>query len=330
MAMTDGTVGQAAYLRGTELRWAGISLAVGIILLGIKLVAYFLTRSQAIFSDAIENVANVVTAGFAVYSIRLAHEPADKEHPYGHGKVEFLSAGLEGAMVLLASALIVGKVGISFLSRESVEVLHLNTGLLLMTIALVVNGALGLSLWMRGRRNKALTLEAEGVHLIVDALNSTIVLAAIAIVRVSGWQWVDPVAALVVAVYIAFTGLNLLKRSMAGLMDEQDPNDQRELQSILDSHIGPNGKEPRICSYHKLRFRHSGRNHWVDFHIMVPRWWNIDQGHRVASAIEHEIEMALGEANATAHVEPCADESCPQCSMHVVGPDVGTKVSAPG
>jgi cation diffusion facilitator family transporter len=325
MAMTDGTVGQAAYLRGTELRWAGISLAVGIVLLAIKLVAYFLTRSQAIFSDALENVANVVTAGFAVYSIRLAHQPADKEHPYGHGKVEFLSAGLEGAMVLLASALIVGKVAMSFLTRERVEVLHLDVGLLLMTIALVVNGALGLSLWIQGRQNKALTLEAEGVHLIVDALDSTVVLAAIAIVRVTGWQWIDPVAALAVAVYIAFTGLKLLKRSMSGLMDEQDPNDQRQLQQILDSHIGPNGKEPHICSYHKLRFRHSGRNHWVDFHIMVPRWWNIDQGHQVASAIEHEIELALGEANATAHVEPCADEDCPECSRQSVGPAVVQK-----
>ena len=329
MAMTDGTVGQAAYLRGTELRWAGLSLAVGIVLLAIKLVAYFLTRSEAIFSDALENVANVVTAGFAVYSIQLAHEPADKEHPYGHGKVEFLSAGLEGAMVLLASALIVGKVATSFLWQERVEVLRLDTGLWLMAIALVVNGALGLSLWIQGRRNKALTLEAEGVHLIVDALDSLVVLAAIAIVRITGWQWADPAAALAVAVYIAFTGLKLLKRSLAGLMDEQDPEDQRQLQVILDSHVGPNGKEPRICSYHKLRFRHSGRNHWVDFHIMVPRWWNIDQGHQVASAIEHEIELALGEANATAHVEPCADEGCAECSRHAIGAGVGTKVSAP-
>jgi cation diffusion facilitator family transporter len=313
MAITDGTVGKRSYLRGPELRWAAASLAVGVTLLAIKLVAYFVTGSQAIFSDALENVANVVTAGFAVFAIRLAHRPADAEHPYGHGKIEFFSAGLEGAMLLLASALIVGKVATSYLFHDQPQITHLDLGLLLMTFALLVNGSLGFSLWYYGRHNKSLTLEAEGVHLIVDALDSLVVLAAIAIVRVTGWQWVDPLAALAVALYIAYTGVNLLKRSAAGLMDEQNPEDQRRLQAILDSHVGRAGKEPKICSYHKLRFRHSGRNYWVDFHIMVPAWWNIDQGHRVASAIEHEIELTLGEANATAHVEPCSDENCAAC-----------------
>jgi cation diffusion facilitator family transporter len=261
----------------------------------------------------LENVANVVTAGFAVYSIRLAHEPADADHPYGHGKIEFLSAGLEGAMVLLASALIVGKVAMSLIAREHVKIGDLGDGLLLMAIALVVNGSLGASLWLRGRQNKALTLEAEGVHLLVDALDSALVLVAIAIVRATGWQWVDPAAALAVAGYIALTGMKLLKRSAAGLMDEQDPADRARLQGILDSHIGPSGKEPHICSYHKLRFRHVGRSHWIDFHVMVPRWWNIDQGHQVASLIEHEIETTIGDANATAHVEPCGDEDCADC-----------------
>ena len=151
----------------------------------------------------------------------------------------------------------------------------------------------------------------------VDALDSIVVLAAIAIVRLTGWLWVDTAGALAVAVYIAFLGLRLLKRSTAGLMDEQDPAERRRLQEILDSHVGPAGKEPRICSYHKLRFRHSGRISWVDFHVVVPKWWNIEQGHRVASAIEHEIELALGEANATAHVEPCSDPACAECSREV-------------
>jgi cation diffusion facilitator family transporter len=314
MAITDGTVGQKAYLRRSELHWAWVSLAVGSVLLVIKFVAYFLTGSQAVFSDALENVTNVMTAGFAVYSIRLAHRPADAEHPYGHGKIEFFSAGFEGSMVLLASAVIAGKIALSFLRHEQLLVQRLDIGLALMGLALLVNGALGLSLWFRGRKNKALTLEAGGIHLMVDALDSVAVLAAIAIVRLTGWLWVDTAGALAVAVYIAFLGLRLLKRSTAGLMDEQDPAERRQLQQILDSHVGPDGKEPRICSYHKLRFRHSGRNCWVDFHLMVPKWWNIEQGHRVASAIEHEIELALGEANATAHVEPCEDAACAECT----------------
>jgi cation diffusion facilitator family transporter len=281
--------------------------------LGIKVVAYYVTGSQAVFSDALENMANVVTAGFAVYAIRLAHRPADADHPYGHGKIEFFSAGLEGSMVLLAAVYIVGKVAMSFLKNEEPVVHQLDMGLVLMAVALVGNAALGFSLWFRGRKNNALTLEAGGIHLMGDALDSVAVLAAIAIVRATGWQWVDAVAALAVAVYIAALGLRLLKRSAAGLMDEQDPRQRRLLQEILESHTGTDGKEPRICSFHKLRYRQSGRNCWVDFHIVVPKEWNIEQAHRVASAIEYEIELALGEANATAHVEPCEDAECAAC-----------------
>jgi cation diffusion facilitator family transporter len=313
MAMTDGTVGQKAYLRKPELRWAILTLVIGIILLVIKLIAYFLTGSQAVFSDALENMANVLTAGFAVYSIRLAHQPADADHPYGHGKIEFFSAGLEGSMILLASVFIAGKVSTSLLRGQQQDIRHLDIGLVLMAAALLANGALGIALWVRGRKHKALTLEAGGIHLIADALDSVAVIAAIAIVRFTGWQWVDTFTALAVAGYIAILGLRLLKRSAAGLMDEQDPLQREQLQSIIDSHIGPNGKEPHICSYHKLRYRSSGRNQWVDFHITVPKQWNIEQGHKVASAIEYEIELALGEANATAHVEPCEEDECQSC-----------------
>ncbi len=313
MAVTDGTVGRKAYLREPELRWAIISLVASIAILAIKLAAYYVTGSQAVFSDALENMANVLTAGFAVYSIRLAHRPADADHPYGHGKIEFFSAGLEGAMILLASAYIAGKVAVSILKGQEPVIHQLDMGLVLMTAALLGNAALGFSLWFRGRKNHALTLEAGGIHLMVDALDSVAVLAAIAIVRATGWEWVDTATALAVAGYIGVLGLGLLKRSAAGLMDEQDPKQRRQLQEILDSHIGIAGKDPRICSYHKLRYRQSGRNAWVDFHIVVPKQWNIEKAHQVASAIEYEIELALGEANATAHVEPCEDGKCVQC-----------------
>lgn len=320
MALTDGTVGQRAYLREPEIRWAKLSLGVSLLLLGIKLAAFFLTGSQAIFSDALENMANVVTAGFAVYAIQVAHRPADAEHPYGHGKIEFFSAGLEGSMIILASALIAGKVILSWVHGQGPDVHHLDIGLLLIIGALIGNGLLGWFLWISGRRNKALVLEAGGIHLLTDALDSVVVLVAIAIVRLTGWQWVDSAAALAVAAYIAFLGLGLLKRSANGLMDRQDPRQSEQLREILQSHVGPNGREPRICSFHKLRYRSSGRNQWVDFHIMVPATWNIERGHHIASAIEHEIEQTLGDANATGHVEPCQDATCPSC--HAIQPAV--------
>ena len=122
----------------------------------------------------------------------------------------------------------------------------------------------------------------------------------------------DPIAALCIALYITFISIGLLRRSAAGLMDQHDLSDDAKIRAILDSHLA-GGKVPAICSYHKLRHRHSGRFHWVDFHVMVPPEWNVQRGHNAASSIEYEIEQALGQANATAHVEPCADPTCATC-----------------
>jgi cation diffusion facilitator family transporter len=298
---------------GIELRAATISLIVSIVLTVIKFLAYALTHSDAIFSDALENIANVLAAGFALYSISLAHRPADQEHPYGHGKIEFFSAGIEGGMIVLAAVVIVGKVVSAYMSRTVRQTQDLNTGLILMGSAMLANGILGFYLWRSGSQRNALTLEANGKHLLSDAIDSAAVLVALAIIRITGWPWVDGVAAILVAVYVSFLGIGLLKRSASGLMDEQDITDQNLLRNILDTHVGPAGREPRICSYHKLRHRHAGRFHWVDFHIMIPAWWDIEKGHRVASTIEYEIEQAIGEGNATAHVEPCTTPECANC-----------------
>jgi len=294
-----------------ERRAAILSLALGVVLLGVKFAAYYLTSSAAIFSDALENIVNVLAAAFALYSIWLAHRPADKEHPYGHGKIEFLSAGFEGGMIVLAAVLIAARAADAFIHGGVSG--RLDWAMMLMAAAMLVNGGLGVFLKRSGAKHGSLTLEADGVHLLTDAVTSAVVILALVGVKLTGWRWLDPTAALLVAVYICWVGAGLLRQAAAGLMDEQDIEDTRLLRRILDAHVGPSGKEPRICSYHKLRHRHSGRYHWVDFHIMVPARWDIDQGHRVASNIEYEIERALGEGNATAHVEPCVEEQCGTC-----------------
>jgi cation diffusion facilitator family transporter len=303
----------------TERHAALLSLGLSIFLLVVKFVAYFLTRSNAIFSDAVENIVNVMGAGFAVYSISLAHRPADADHPYGHGKVEFFSAGLEGGMMLLAAIVIAGKVVTAMFTRQSPIVEQLGVGLVLVTVACVLNCGVGGLIWGIGRRYGSLTLVADGIHLISDAVDSAVVLGALLLVRYTGWEWIDSAAALLVAAYIAYLAIGLIRKSAAGLMDEQDVASQKLLRKILDSHLGPNGVEPRICSYHKVRHRHNGRWVWVDFHIMVPAWWNVQRGHQAASAIEYEIERAMGESNATAHVEPCATAVCANCTAEQAG-----------
>jgi cation diffusion facilitator family transporter len=316
-----------AHVPPEESRAAALSLVVGASLLAVKFVAYFLTGSAVIFSDAVESIVNVAAAAFAMYSIVLAHRPADASHPYGHGKVEFFSAGFEGGMILVAAVVSALKAGGDLLRGGELRAQRLDLGLLLMTVALLVNGGLGVYLLRTGRKRGALTLVADGQHLLTDALTSLVALAALTVVRITGWRQADPIAALAVSVYIGRTGIRLVGHAVGGLMDRQDVEDETLLRGILDSHLGRAGKEPQICGYHKLRHRHSGRYHWVDFHITVPADWNIDRGHRVASSIEYEIELALGEGNATAHVEPCAAEACPSCEAHSHSAGAGSSVA---
>ncbi|MGH7180280.1 MAG: cation diffusion facilitator family transporter [Tepidisphaeraceae bacterium] len=293
----------------SERRAASISVAISVALLVVKFAAYMVTGSAAVFSDALESIVNVLASILALYSIIVAHAPADREHPYGHGKIEFLSAGFEGGMMLVAAVVIVARAIEALIRSKSIE--QVNLGLTLLVVAMAINGVVGMFLLNRGRAGGSITLEADGKHLLADAVTSAVVLMALVAVKVTGLHRIDAVAALLVAAYVAYAGLGLMRRSAAGLMDEQDLADDRLLRGILDAHVA--GEPPRICSYHKLRHRHSGRYHWVDFHVMVPPGWDVERGHRVASSIEYEIEQALGEGNATAHVEPCADSRCPTC-----------------
>lgn len=295
-----------------EARAAAMAVVIAVVLTVAKFVAYYLTGSAAIFSDALESIVNVAAAVFAVYSLSLAHTPADQEHPYGHGKIEFFSGGFEGGMIVLASLASIGK-AVDTIIHPGLHVENLVVAIVILLGALIFNGAAGAVLIRIGRRAGSITLEADGKHLISDAFTSLFALIAVVLVRTTGAGWIDPVMAIVVAVYVCGIGIALVRHAAGGLMDRQDRSDALLLEGILDSHVGPQGKEPRICSYHKLRHRHSGRYHWVDFHIMVPRDWDVDRGHRAASSIEYEIEQALGVGNATAHIEPCPDPECRSC-----------------
>lgn len=298
-----------------EARAALLSLAVGVTLLAVKFGAYLLTKSAVIFSDALESIVNVAAGAVALYALSVAHRPADLDHPYGHGKVEFMSAGFEGGMIFVAAgAIIFQTIGTIYLGLTTAPLLERpGTGLILVAAAMAVNAAMGAYLIGVGRRHCSLTLEADGWHLISDAGTSGAALIGLGLIALLGMRWwlIDPIAAIVMAIYLGLSGVRMMRRSAAGLMDKQDLADQKTLEHILDDHVG--GRDPAICSYHKLRHRHSGRYHWVDFHIRVPDDLDIQKAHQIASSIEYEIERTLGEGNATAHIEPCADSRCPRC-----------------
>ena len=306
----------AAFARipSAELYAIVLSLVVGVVLLALKFTAYYLTDSSAIFSDAVESIVNVLASCVALWALAVAHTPPDENHPYGHGKIEFVSAGFEGGMILLAAVFVFVQTVDSAIFQES-KPQRIDTGLLLVTIATFVNAAVGWLLVRVGKKQASITLEADGHHLLADAVTSVGVVVALLIVHFTGFTWADPIAAVLIAVYIARTGLKLVRKSFGGLMDQQDVDDEKRLVAILDSHTGANAVEPVICSYHKLRHRHSGRYHWVDFHLVVPAHLSIKQGHEVASKIEYEMEVMLGHADATAHVEPCV-QSCAVCGAN--------------
>jgi cation diffusion facilitator family transporter len=307
-----------------EARAAIISMAAGLFLLAIKSVAYFITGSSVIFADALESTVNVAAAIFATYALVLAHRPADDDHPYGHGKVEFFSAAVEGSMILIAAAGAAVMAVATLIRGAPIQSEKLGIGVCIMTFALIINALAGLHLIRVGRQASSLTLEADGRHLMSDAVTTAVALTGLLIVKLTGLPIADPLAAIAVSLYIGSTGIRLLRQSAAGLMDEQDTADAAAFRRILDSHIGPTGSTPHICSYHKLRHRHTGRYHWVEFHIMVPGWWPVQRGHEVASTIEYEIENALGEGNATAHIEPCVRPDCPNCTAERPQPPPGT------
>jgi cation diffusion facilitator family transporter len=296
-----------------ELRAAMGSLILGIVFLGIKFLAYFLTRSTTVFSEAIESIVNVFAAGLTVYAINLAHAPADRRHPYGHGKAEFITAAFEGGMLLAAGFVMAFRSFESLIHGATVQ--KLNAGMALVLFMAVASGALGFTLIRRGKSGGSLAFEAVGHQFMSDAVTTVMVFVTLIAVKMTGRTWLDPIGGFLMAGYVSYVAATLMRRSFAGLMDEQDVADDKLIRRLLDAHVHQPGKpqETTICSYHKLRHRHSGRYHWVDFHLVVPGNWSIDQGHHIASGIEYEIEQALGDGNATAHVEPCHGITCRVC-----------------
>lgn len=295
-----------------ERRAAIGALVLGIAVMVVKFVAFEITGSSAVFSDAMESIVNVLAALMALYALWLAHLPADADHPYGHGKVEFLSAAVEGGMILVAAGAIAFDAAGHLFARP--ELVRLDWGIGLIAATSVLNLAGGLMLVKVGKRSRSMALEADGKHLLSDAATSLAVVAAMVAVQVTGWVLIDPLVALAAAGVLVYMGLKLVRRAAVGLMDTQDAGDGVLLSGILDAHAASagGGLLPRICSYHKLRHRHVGRHHWVDFHVQVPAEWSVAEAHKVASLLEIELEQALGDpSDAMAHVEPCV--GCAAC-----------------
>ncbi len=279
---------------------ARVALLLGILITLLKFGVFLMTNSAAVLGDALESIVNLVAAAMALLSTWYAAQPADAEHPYGHGKIEFVSVGVEGAMIIFAALTMIFESSRRLL--HGIEPQRLGYGLMLLSASNVLMVLLAVYVWQAGRRLQSPTLIADGKHLMTDVVTTLAAIIGLALVWYTGKTWLDPVIGIAIAVLILFAGGHLLRESFGGLMDEADPKDDRAIRGILDSEVA----DRRILSYHKVRHRHVGSFHWVDMHIQVPAEMTVAAAHQLASEIEYRIETHLGRAKATAHVEPPA------------------------
>jgi cation diffusion facilitator family transporter len=283
-----------------------ISLAVGLGMFTTKMTAYFITGSVAIFSDAAESVVHVVATGMALFSIILSSKPADKSHLYGHGNVEYFSAGAEGFLIVLAAGVIIYQAVMEIISGPTLE--SLSIGVIFISAAGVVNLVLGYYLIRTGKITNSLTLVADGKHVLTDAITSIGVIIGISLVILTDYFLLDPLLAIIVAINIVFTGYKLIRESVGGLMLETNPE---VLKKISDKLVSI--KKEYWIDLHELRYWQSGDKTFLDFHLILPYYFNIEQSHKEEKYIFEELEKDFPNSQIKIHFDFCVPELCKYC-----------------
>jgi len=278
-----------------------MSIAAAIATIALKTVAYWLTDSVGLLSDALESVINLVAAMFALWMLTVAARPADEGHPYGHTKAEYFSGALEGSLIGMA-ALSIGYAAIGRLF-EPRPIENVTIGLIISAAASVLNLIGGQILIRKGRQYRSITLEADGHHLMTDVYTSVGVIVAVFAVSFTGWYILDPVVALLIAANILWTGFKVVRQSTTGLMDAAvSPEDLGKITGVLDGY-----KESHQVDYHALRTRQSGTRAFVTVHILVPDEWTVQRGHELIEQIVSDICAAVPGSNVLTHMEPLDD-----------------------
>ena len=281
----------------TTIKLAICSIFVGFVVLGVKALAYWMTGSVALLSDALESTVNVATAFAALIAIQVAAKPADANHPYGHNKAEFFSAVLEGVLIIVAALLILREAYHGFM--EPIRLDAPIEGLLVNLGATVINGVWAWVLISRGRKRQSPALVADGKHLVTDVLTSVGVAVGVLLAVATGWWILDPALAVLVAVNILWSGSKIIKESLSGLMDEAVS--EKTLSSIREIIAA---EADGAMEAHDLRTRHAGSVIFIDFHLIVPGETTVFRAHEICDRIENGLRDALADARITIHVEP--------------------------
>jgi cation diffusion facilitator family transporter len=281
-------------------RYAWLSIAAAVTTILLKGVAWWITGSVGLLSDALESFVNLAGALMALAMLSLAAQPADDNHAYGHGKAEYFSSAFEGFLIAVAAVLIAWQAIERLLAPQPLEAV--GVGLAVSVVASAVNLVTARTLMNVGRRFRSITLEADAQHLMTDVITSVGVIIGVGLVWLTGWLWLDPVIALAVAVNILWTGWQLMRRSTAGLMDIALPEEERHaIDAVLDRY------RAQGLEFHALRTRQAGTRAFVTLHVLVPGDWTVQKGHDLAERIEGDIRGAVPHANVTTHLEPQED-----------------------
>ncbi len=291
-----------------NLRLQKILVLVAIILFIIKLIAWFLTGSLAILTDALESIVNIVAGFLGLYSLSLSSKPKDADHPYGHGKVEFLSAGIEGSMVIIAGFFIIYKAVQSIFYPHQLQ--KLNTGIILIAATAVVNFIIGRICINTGKKNKSLQLIAGGKHLVTDTWSTVSILAGLLIIHFTGYNFIDTIIAFIVAVLIIYTGYKIVRVSVAGIMDEADEKLLKDIVDLLNEH-----RKENWIDLHNTRFIKYGSTLHCDCHLTVPWYLTVREAHSEVESLGELIKNEFGETvELFVHSDACDDFSCKICS----------------
>ena len=292
----------------TRIRIATLSIVAGFCILGLKFLAYTLSGSVALKSDAIESIVNIVAAVFALGAVIFSGKPADKEHPYGHGKIEHFSAAFEGGLISLAAVfiLIEATKGLVY----GVELKDLGRGLAVNLLAGALNGLLGWFLVSQGRKQRSRALEADGHHILSDFWTSMGIAAGLLAVKLTGLKWFDPVMAMVVGLLLARTGFRLVKESSQALLDMEDPEMLSRVLAALNR-----TRTWDIIAIHEMRTFRTGRYTHVDLHMVVPEYYPVRRAHDLCEDFGKAALLEGGiEGEVHTHVDPCARLYCDRCA----------------
>jgi len=282
-------------------RYAWLSIAAAVATIALKTVAWRLTGSVGLLSDALESLVNLAAAVLALAMLSVALRPPDEDHAFGHGKAEYVASGAEGALILVAAAGIAWTAVGRLLDPQPLEKIGL--GVLVSAAASAVNLAVARVLVGVGRRRRSIALEADGHHLMTDVWTSAGVIVGIGAVAVTGWPWLDPALALAVAAHIVWSGFRLIRRSWLGILDSALPaHDLEALGAVLARHSASSEVQ-----FHAVRTRQAGARRFVSMHVLVPGAWSVSRGHALAEQIERDVREAIPSAAVDTHLEAIED-----------------------